>query len=151
METGWVIAVGIIALLVGGFLGVGLFPRVVEVVKEVPVAGECADLDSVVCDPEIVVEEKDYKAEALQVFLEEIEDDDDLQECDSDEYDIDQVKVKKVYDDWSVEYDDEEPTVYFTVKLKYLDGDVEDKCYAKYNVDVFYEEDEDPEVDWELV
>ena len=80
---------------------------------------------------------------AIADFLEEVE---DVEDCGGVEYDEDQIAVKKIYDVYSVVVDDEDYSVDFKVKLKYLDGDVEEKCYNTYDVSVLYEEDKDPKV-----
>ena len=83
--------------------------------------------------------------DSLNLFLEEYEDEDRFR-CDGIEYDFEEVEVRKVYDDYSVNYDDEDTTIDFEVKLKYNDGN--DKCYKTFDVNVFYEEDEDPSVSY---
>lgn len=120
-------------------------------------AGFCTPANSVNCVPffptpkvcEVCGEsEKDYVGLAIDDFMNEVEDDEELQECDGEEYDFNQIKVKTIYDSYSVEYDDEDYTVDFKIKLKYLDIDTEEKCYKTYNVSVFYETGEDPVVSW---
>lgn len=83
--------------------------------------------------------------DALAEFLYEYEDDDRVR-CDGDEYDFEELTVRKVYDEYSVSYDDEDKTIEFKTKLKYNDGN--DKCYKTFDVEVFYEEGEDPEVSY---
>jgi hypothetical protein len=140
--TQCILAVGLVALLLGAVFGALLFPKTVEVtttvtekvekevIKEVPL-----DLKATYLDP------------ALELFLKE----DDLDQCDGEEYDMDQAAVKSVYPEWSLWFDEDESSTEFQVKLKYLDKDTEQKCYATYDVEVYYEQDEDPEVTFSLV
>jgi len=141
------------ALLVGGLLGAFAFPmtneviveKQVEVIKEVPV--------NVEVEVEKVVEVANMELklnEALELWLEEFDEDEDLLVCGGNEFDESQVEVVKVYDDWALELSDDEEEITFTVKMKYLDGDVENKCYETFDVEVTLEDDEDAEVDWDL-
>ena len=81
--------------------------------------------------------------DSLEVFLEEYEDDDDVV-CATDEYDFEELTVRKVYDAYNVSYDGDDTTIDFKVKLKYDDDN--DKCYKTFDVNIFYEEDESPEI-----
>lgn len=90
------------------------------------------------------------KEKALQDFLEEYEDDEEFT-CGSSEYDFDQISVVSVSKDWEYnQIDEDEYSVSLIAKLKFSDKDVEEKCYQKFNISVDYEEDEDPDVDYEL-
>jgi len=146
--------IGIIALLIGCYAGYLIHPdaRTIEVekivTKDVPVQVEK------IVEKEVLVEKivnipLDIKAtyldKAIKEFTSEIEDL-ELTTCDEIEYDEDQIAVKKVYDAWNVEIDEDEYSVTFSIKLKYLDSDVEEKCYNTFNVNVFYEPEENPEI-----
>lgn len=146
--------VAILTLLLGGFIGALAFSntntieKLVEVPKEVKVPVE------VIKEVEKVVEVKEIdalKQAAIDAFLEEVADDDDLLECDGIVYDEDQVVVTKVYDIFSYELlnnKDNKYVVETKVKLKYLDKDVEEKCYKTFDIEVTFEDDEDAVVDY---
>jgi len=75
----------------------------------------------------------------------------DLTTCNGEEYDEDQILVSKVYKDWNVVFgedhnDETDYTVSFKVKLKYLDSDVEEKCYDIKDVEVYYRQDKSPKI-----
>jgi hypothetical protein len=112
----------------------------VEVVKEVQVVKDL-DLAATFLTP------------AKEEFMNEVADDDDYLVCGGEEYDVDNVKISKIYDGYSVKVDDisdNEYTVAFKVKLKYLDADVEEKCYNTFDVEVVYPKDHDSDVDVEI-
>jgi len=144
--------IGIIALLIGLYGGYLAHPdaQTIEVekiiTKEVPVQVDKIVEKEVEVIKEIPLDiQATYLDKAIKDFTSEIEDL-ELTTCDEIEYDEDQIAVKKVYDAWNVEIDEDEYSVTFDVKLKYLDSDVEEKCYNTFNVNVFYEPDENPEV-----
>lgn len=83
--------------------------------------------------------------DALVLFFEELDDEDDLK-CGGDRFDVEEIEAKRVYEDYSISYDDEDTTIEFTTKLKYDNG--YDRCYKTFDVEVFYEEDEKPEVSY---
>lgn len=97
-----------------------------EVIKEVPSDTMLLDL-------------------AVKDFMKEVNDDDDLLECNGNEYDLDEISISRIYDDYTIAYEDEDYTLDFNIKLKY-DEDSERSCRNDFEVSVFYEEDEDPEV-----
>lgn len=91
----------------------------------------------------------DYVGIGVKDFMKVVDDEEDLLTCDGTEYDFDQIKVSKVYKGFSVNFSDvDEYTVNFSLKLKYLDTDTEEKCYNTFDVSVFYEPKEKPEVSW---
>jgi len=168
-NTWAIICLAVLTFLVGGLLTYAAFPREViteklvdkpviteklvyvdkpvEVVKTVEVVKEVAkevpmDLEATFLEP------------AIKEFMTEVEDEDSYLVCDEEEYDFDDIAVKKIYDGYSVSIDDAkdgEYTVSFTVKLKYLDGDVEEKCYNTFDVEVTYPKDNDDEPEVEIV
>lgn len=156
-------ALAICALLLGGIVTYVALPREVEVevVKSVPVLTEkVVFVDKpveVIKEVEVEVEkivsldlEATYLDPAIEAFMDEVEDDDDLLVCDGEEYDFDSIAVKKIYDGYAVsvdDKDDEEFSVSFTAKLKYLDSDVEEKCYRTFDVVVSYPTDDDDDVE----
>lgn len=92
--------------------------------------------------------ETDYLGTATDDFMDRVDHRDELQTCNGTEYDRDQIAIKTIYDSYSVEYDEDEYTVNFEVKLKYLDKDTEEKCYNTFDVSVFYEPNEKPVVSY---
>lgn len=100
----------------------------------------------IVCNKTI---ETDYLGIAIDDFMDKVDHRDELQTCNGTEYDRDQIAIKTIYDSYSVEYgEDDEYTVNFEVKLKYLDKDTEDKCYNTYDISIFYKPDEKPVVSY---
>ena len=94
----------------------------------------------------------DEEAEGLREA--EVEDEDSLLECDDQEYDFSQISVSKVYDGATVSVDRDRngdtTEVNAEVRLKYADKDTEEKCYARYDISVTFEDGEDPELEYEL-
>jgi len=136
-------SVGILILLVGVLGGYVLIPAEVvtkEVIKEVTVevpievAGVCT-----------VVEEPNLLDIAVNDFLDEVEDEDDLQRCSGNIYDFDEISISRLYDEYSINFNEDDYSVDFEIRLKYDEDDVR-SCKETYNVNVFYEEDEDTEV-----
>lgn len=154
----WLIAV--VCLLLGVALGFGFAPnktvevpveKLVEVPKIVEVEKEVIREVEVEKTVEIT-DLTSVRDDALNLFLEEeVDEDEDYLVCDGEEYDRDQVQVKRVDDDFNVVVDEDSSEVFFEVKFKYLDKDVEEKCYNRYAVSVFQEEDEDPVIEAELI
>jgi hypothetical protein len=99
---------------------------------------------------EVVVEANklDLRDKAIDEFMGQLEDN-DLLVCNGVEYDEDQVKISKSYEDFTVIYGKDTEEIFAKVKLKYLDSDTEVKCYETYDFSVLYEEDEDPVVSLE--
>jgi hypothetical protein len=151
--TTLVVLASIVCLLLGGVVGALAFPTtkevpvIKEVVKEVQVPGPTVYVDKEVFKEVPVNVKTGYRDDAVKDFMTEVEDNDDFLVCGDESYDFDQVKLSKVYDEFSVTGDNEDYTVTAKVKLKYLDTDVEDKCYETYEFKVVYEEDEDPVVE----
>lgn len=149
-NIGYLIAVLAVVLIISSFsLGRVTAPirieteiQEVETIIEVPTIVNKTITEIVeVLDTEVLLDN------AISDFLEEVEDDEDLQICDLIEYDEDQIEIKKIYDYYSLEIDDDETEVIFSLKLKYLDDDVEEKCYNTFDVSVLYDPDEDPVVE----
>lgn len=153
-NVGWLLAIlATLCLLVGGLVGHSLAPEKIvtnEVVKEVPKTVEVVKEVEKVVEKTIEVPTTDTKPlldSAVEAFLEEVSDDEDFQRCSDVEYDEDQIEVKKLYEDYTINFDEDEYEVIFSVKLKYLDNDVEEKCYNSYDVSVLFEDEEDPVVE----
>lgn len=138
-----------LSLLIGLTLIVGVFAGfyldVEEVCEDCEVCEPCMTPVCEVTECDVCEEPIDYLSMAMDDFLDEIDDNDDL-ECGKHSYDMDEVSVSKVY--WhSVLFDDEDTQVDFKVKLKF-DEDDERSCRETYEVSVMYEEGEKPDVDY---
>lgn len=150
-------AVGLIALIIGFSGGATLLGGTETVYEDRDVPGETVieEVEVIVEVPgETVYEDRDYLGEALSEFLLAAEDEEDesgedveVLECDGESFDFDELSVSRVYDEWSISFDDDgdERTVEFEVKLKYKEQD-ERSCRNTYDVTVDWELDEDTEV-----
>ncbi len=160
----WAVTLLTIAMLVVGLVGGFVLdkPEEVqvpgpEVIKEVlvEVPAECAEVEAVECSEGEASES--ILDLALEDFLIAVEDEEDesgepveLLTCGTgnDEFDFDELSVSKVFDEWSVVFDDEETTVDFKVRMKYKETD-ERSCRETIKVRVHYEDDEDTLItDW---
>ena len=135
------IALIVIALLAGCAVGALAFPHEVEV--EVPV-DKIVEVEKQVEVIKEVDSAQKLKDSAVADWLSHMEDE-ELFECDGDEYETDEVSLSKIYDKWAVEYDEDEKEVSFSAKLKYKESDLR-SCRESYDVEVFYEPDEEPEI-----
>lgn len=84
---------------------------------------------------------------AVAAFLEAVEDEEDEAGNSVDvlgDYYFDELEVRSIEDEYTVSYDGDETTVNFSINLRFDDG--EDRIKQSYNVEVFFEEDEDTEV-----
>lgn len=152
---GMAILVGFLCLLVGGFAAYAFFPNTITVKPDKCEAQACIPVDCTPIETEKIVNiplnaQETYLDTAVNYFLsDKLE---DLTICGGEEYDENQIKISKIYEDWSVVFgedrnDDVDHTVFFTVKLKYLDADVNEKCYSDLiKVKVLYRQDKDPKV-----
>ena len=158
----WIAAILMVALLlVGIFSGSALFPR--EKTIEVEVLGECEECQECeVCETceetivevpaqsllDLAVEDfmKAVEDEEVYKIVDDKEEDVNLLEVGDHEYDFDEISISKVYDDYTIDYDGDENTVTFDIKLKY-DEDDEESEKVKYQISVYYEEDEDTTVE----
>lgn len=113
--------------------------KIVESIVEVPV--------------EVVVNAPNQLELAVAEFMNAVDEEEDEAGNSVDvlgTYDFDEVEISRVYDDWSVAYDNDKTTVDFRVKLRFdEDGEASEK--ETYDVTVIFEEDEDTEVEAVLV
>lgn len=93
---------------------------------------------------EIVASASEYIIQAEADFIEYV-DDEELFTCDGHEYNFDEISVARLYSGWNLDFDDEDYTVAFSIKLEY-DEDDEKSCKETFDVKAFYEEGEDVEV-----
>lgn len=128
-------------LIVGGLFTYVIFPRTVELKPDKCEAVPCKAVDCIPTEVEVIKEvPQDIKATYLDTAIVDFENSDKFEdlECSGIE-DIDQIVIKKVYNIWSVSFDEDETQVDFSVRLKYLDKDTKEKCYQDCDVSVLYE------------
>lgn len=113
--------------------------KIVESIVEVPV--------------EVVVNAPNQLELAVAEFMNAVDEEEDEAGNSVDvlgTYDFDEVEISRVYDDWSVAFNNDKTTVDFRVKLRFdEDGEASEK--ETYDVTVIFEEDEDTEVEAVLV
>lgn len=149
-----VVSALICGLILGAIFGVQLFPKTVEKVVTVEKKVEVPVEKIVTVEKNVTVDtHQDWINKVVKEFLSEVEDNDNLQVCDGETYDFDQITVSKVYDGATVSTNSDRhgdtTTVNTEVKLKYADKDVESKCYKTFNVSVDFEDGEDPVLNWD--
>jgi len=145
--SGIVVVFVILSLLVGFALGAVLMGEDVETINEV----EVTKIVNVTVEKLVEVElpAPDMLSLAVDAFMQAVEDEEDEDGNAVDvvgTYDFDEIEVSRVYDDYTVSYNDEITTVDFRVKLRFdEDGEASEK--ETFNVTVIFEEDEDTEVE----
>lgn len=140
--SGLVIALSVLFLLVGGLVGFAMGSEKVVTEIQTEIVYQNVSVDKIVEIPTVSVLEK-----AVSAFMEAVEDEEDEAGNDVDvleDYNFDEVEVLKVYDAYTVSYDDEMTTVNFEIRLKFDDGD--DRLKESYDVEVIFEDDEDTKV-----
>jgi len=133
------------ALLIGFVGGYVVSPADTETVYEdkiveVPV--------NVSVEKLVEVPAPDLLSLAVDAFLIAVEDEEDEAGNDVDvigTYDFDEIEVSRIYDDYSVTYDDDKTIVGFKIKLRF-DEEGEKSEKQTYDVSVTFEDDEDTEV-----
>lgn len=86
---------------------------------------------------------------AVDAFLIAVENEEDEAGNDVDvlgNYNFDEVEVSKVYDEYSVEFNDDEKVVEFSIRLRFKEEGVQSEKET-YDVRVIFEEGEDTEVE----
>jgi|GEM_PF-5678804 len=144
MENTLSVILAIAFLLIGAIGGVVCAP---ENVVEVP--GETVYIDRNVTVTEILEVPAPSQIDlAVAEFLKAVEDEEDEAGNNVDvlgTYDFEEIEVSKVYDEYTVEYDDDKTTIDFSIKLRY-DEDGEKSEKETFDVKVIFEEGEDTEV-----
>ena len=145
--SGIVVVFVILSLLVGFALGAVLMGEDVETINEV----EVTKIVNVTVEKLVEVElpAPDMLSLAVDAFMQAVEDEEDEDGNAVDvvgTYDFDEIEVSRVYDNYTVSYDDEVTTVDFSIKLRF-DEDGEKSVKETYDVRVRFEEDEDTEVE----
>lgn len=131
----------VVALLLGGLLTFGFFPRVVEVETEVEVfVDKIVEVNVTEYVPqyvEVVVYENEILLDtSVNELLEYLNDEDLLMD-----YNLDEVSLSKVYE-YSLTYDKKDVTFEGEVKLKFKEsGEQSEK--ERFEFSVFYEDNEE--------
>ena len=134
-------------LITGLFAGAALFPVHKTEIKEVAVEKEVIKEVPIEVEVEKIIEvpvESTFLEDSVEEVMKYLEDEEMLV-CDSEEYDEDETSISRVYNEWGIEYDDEDYTVTGSVKLKFKESDLR-SCRERFDFEVFYEEGEEAEV-----
>jgi len=148
-NTQGILVVLVLLALVAGFaLGAIMIGEDVTVTKEV--VKEVRVPVNVTVDKIVEVPAANMLDLAVAEFLKAVEDEEDeagrdvlLDELE-DNYYFDELEVRSVDDEYIVEYDGDKTTVYFSINLRFDDGDERDR--STEDVKVVFEEDEDTRV-----
>lgn len=145
--------VGVVcALLVGGFISYGLFPRTVEktIEKTVPVEKIVTVEKNITVEKLVPGKITDFRETAIKTVFDKLHNKDSFLTCGNTTYDKDQVSISRVYDDWSytgISEDDGKYSVTYTAKYAFDDKNDDDKaCKETRTYKVTYETDEKPVV-----
>jgi len=135
-----------LVLLLGLFAGASLFSTHTTETKYVDKTVEKLVNQTVYEQVEVPF---DYLDAAKSKFLQAVEDGEDEAGNDNDvlgNYDFDEVSVKKISDDYVIEYfDDDKYTISFSIDLKFKETGEASEVNS-YDVSVVYEKGEDTEV-----
>jgi hypothetical protein len=139
-NIGWLLTViAVFGLLIGGLVGYNMAPTKVITETQTEIVYQNVSVDKLV---EILTSDISiYLTNAVEDFLEYV-DDEDKTRCGGDRYDIDEISISRVYDGYTVMIDEDDYQVDFKVRLKY-DEDDERSCRKIFNVEAYYEADED--------
>ena len=151
MENTLVVLFVILGLAVGLLGGAVFTPNQTEVVTvfedkiiEVPVNVSVEKLVEVPADNQLDL--------AVAVFMQAVEDEEDEAGRDVDvlgDYYFEEIEVRSIEDDYTVEYFDDKTKVYFNINLRLDDEDI--RLKETYQVKVVFEEDEDTKVTATLI
>ena len=142
----------VLCLIVGYTTGYVMSPEKVETITNTEIVEVPTTVTETITEQVEVIstDTQPLLDSAIADFLEEVEDNRTLQYCGKhirkNRYDEDQILVRDVEEEYSISYEDDGYTVAFEVELKYLDKDVEEKCYVDYEVSAYYEDGEDVEI-----
>lgn len=141
--SGLLVVIAVFALLIGGLVGYNMAPTkvVTETVTEI-------EYQNVTIEKLVEVPVEDILSKAESEFMNAVDDEEDESGRPinvSGNYDFDEIEVSRVYDEYSVAYNDDVTTVNFSIKLRFdEDGEASEK--KTFDVSVRFEEDEDTEV-----
>lgn len=142
MKEALAVTLMVFALLIGVIGGAVIVPNE-EVIKEIEVEKIIEVPTEVLVEVEVPSASK-YLDKAVEDFMEYV-DDEEVFECDGFEYDFDEITIKRIYDDYSLDFEDEDYYVNFEIKLEY-DEDDERSCKETFEVEAYYEDDEKVEI-----
>ena len=137
--SGLLTVLAVLCLLVGGLVGHTMAPVETEVVTETETVYQNITVDKIVEVPAPSALDN-----AVAIFLEAVENEEDEAGNAVNVlgiYNFDELSVLKVYDEYTVAYDDDKTTVNFDIRLQLDDGD--DRVKNTYDVTVITEEGED--------
>lgn len=140
----------VICLLVGAVGGVVLTPGETTTVVEEKIVTEYVDRN-VTVEKIVEVPAPNQLDIAVDAFMKAVENGEDEAGREVEiftgvleDFYFDEVEIKDIDDEYTVEYDGDKTMVYFTIDLRFDDGD--DRERESYNVKVVFEEDEDTKV-----
>lgn len=130
----------ILSLIVGVIGGAVFFTEDAVACPAEKVCPSCPVVEQVVCEQDTTP--NDILNTTIDDVLNYLEDEEELV-CDSDDYDLNEVDVSKVYDDFTIEYDDDQLEVKGKMTLNFK-MDEEKRCRDTIRFKVVYEDDEEP-------
>lgn len=130
----------VLVLVLGLFSGAMLFPKTIVEEKIVEVIQEPEIINETVIKTEYI--ERPYLDSAISEFLKYVEDEDSI----LGDYDFDSISVRRIYDEYSVSFDEDEYAVEAKVSLKFKEEDLSTKTEV-YEFKVTFEDGEKPEVE----
>ena len=142
--SGLLVVIAAAFLLVGGLVGYNIGEAEIETKTITEIEYQNVSVDRIV-----EVQAPSELDRAVAEFLKSVEDEEveDVNGTEVDvlgNYNFDELEVSRVYEDYSVSYEDDLTTVNFSIKIRLNDGD--DRARETYDVTVILEEDEDTEV-----
>ena len=144
--SGLLIVIAVICLLVGGLVGYNMAPVKLVTETETKIVYQNVSVEKLVEIPA-----PDMLSLAVDAFLQAVEDEEDeagrdvtIFTGDLDDFYFDELEVRNVDEDYTVEYDNDKTIIEFSVDLRFDDGDDREK--ETYDVRVVFEEDEDTKV-----
>lgn len=124
------------------FIGVGITASNVKVIEKTVV--EQVEVEVEVEKEVPVADANQYLVLAKAEAIDEIVDEYDL------DYNSDEISFKKVYDNWSVSFTEDNYTVYFEAKIRYDSDNEDDRETVLYGFEVTYDYD-DKEFEVEVI
>jgi len=141
------VVIAVAFLLIGGLVGYNMAPTKVVTETNTEVVYQNVTVEKIV-----EVAAPNQLELAVAEFMKAVEDEEDesgefISILEDMNYDFDEVEQSKVYEGYSVDYTNDETTVSFKIRLRF---DEEDEQSEKetYDVTVYFEEDEDTEIDF---
>ena len=140
------IVIAVAFLLIGGLVGYNMAPT--KVVTETETITN-VEYQNVTVEKLVEIPAPNMLSIAVGEFMQAVEDEEDEAGNNVDvigTYDFDEIEVSKIYNDYSVQYDDDKTIVNFSIKLRFdEDGEASEK--ETFDVTVIFEDGEDTEVE----